>query len=181
MHPNIDEALEIACRLLRRLWHPPKVPHPFPTVRDLALKWAHDIPTRHDQHGCPFPKDLISQAAELASTMAHADRSPVVVNRDAHLGNILASEREGWLLIDPKPLVGDRSFDAGYLLLDRLGQTPTSSAADKLVAELALGLGVDQKSVRGWAILRAVDNALWALDVRASPAADLAKAALLNA
>jgi len=61
------------------------------------------------------------------------------------------------------------------------GQTPTSTAADKLVGKLALGLGVDQRSVRSWAMLRAVENALWALDVRASPAADLAKAAALNA
>jgi streptomycin 6-kinase len=180
MHPNLDEALAITCRLLRRLWHPPKVPHPFQTVSDWAVKWAQEIPTRHNQHGCPFPNDLINQAAELASTLAHADGSPVVVNRDAHLGNILASEREGWLLIDPKPLVGDRSFDAGYLLLDRLGQTPTSAVADKLVGKLALGLDVDQRSIRSWAILRAVENALWALDVRASPAADLAKATVLN-
>jgi hypothetical protein len=42
-------------------------------------------------------------------------------------------------------------------------------------------LEVDATRVRGWAILRAVDNALWALDVRASPAADLAKAAVLDA
>jgi streptomycin 6-kinase len=180
MHPDLDEALEIACRLLRRLWRPPEVPHPFQTVCALAMKWAQEIPTRHNHHGRPFPNDLINQAAELAGTLAHADGSPVVVNRDAHLGNILASEREGWLLIDPKPLVGDRSFDAGYLLLDRLGQTPTPTAADKLVDKLALGLGVDQRGIRSWAILRAVENALWALDVRASPDADLAKAAVLS-
>jgi streptomycin 6-kinase len=180
MHPDVDEALEIACWLLRRLWHPPEMPHPFPLVRDLALQWAHEFPTRHDQHGCPFPHDLINKAAELASILAHADGSAVVVNRDAHLGNILASEREGWLLIDPKPLVGDPSFDAGYLLLDRLGETPTPTAADTLVSKLARGLGVDPKSVRSWAMLRAVENALWALDVSASPAADLAKAAALS-
>ena len=180
MHPNPDEAMEIAYRLLRRLWHAPKATHPFQTVCDLAMKWATEIPTRHNQHGYPFPNDLINQAAELAGALAHADGNPVVVNRDAHFGNVLASEREGWLVIDPKPLVGDRSFDAGYMLLDRLGHIPTRTAADELVGKLARGLGVDQRSVRSWAILRAVENALWALDVRASPAADLAKAAVLN-
>jgi streptomycin 6-kinase len=87
----------------------------------------------------PFPSPLIDNAVALASTLAHADGSQVVVNRDAHLGNILASEREGWLLIDPKPLVGDGSFDAGYLLLDRLGQASTSTATDRLVGQLASG------------------------------------------
>jgi len=46
LHPNLDEALEIACRLLRRLWYPPKMPHPFSTVCGLAMKWAQEIPTR---------------------------------------------------------------------------------------------------------------------------------------
>ena len=180
MHPDPDAALEIACRLLRRLWLPPKAPHRFRSVNDLAMEWARDIPARHIQHGCPFPSALIDNAVTLASTLAHADGRQVVVNRDAHLGNILASEREGWLLIDPKPLVGDGSFDAGYLLLDRLGQASTSTATDRLVGQLASGLGVDERRVRGWAILRAVENALWALDVKASADPHLAKATLLD-
>jgi streptomycin 6-kinase len=180
LHPDPDAALDIACRLLRRLWRPPKTPHPFQTVRDLAMTWAQELPARHRHHGCPFAQDLIIEAAALAGTLAQAEGPLVVVNRDAHLSNILASEREGWLLIDPKPLVGDPSFDAGYLLLDRLGLNPTAVIADRLIGALALGLGVEQSSVRAWAFVRAVDNALWALDIRTSPAADLARAAALK-
>src|SRR6266545_1966453 len=35
-HPDRDEAISIACRLLRRLWRPVPEPHPFPSVRGLA-------------------------------------------------------------------------------------------------------------------------------------------------
>lgn len=36
----------------------------------------------------------------------------VLLCTDLHAGNILAAEREPWLLIDPKPYVGDPTYDA---------------------------------------------------------------------
>jgi streptomycin 6-kinase len=34
----------------------------------------------------------------------------VLVNQDLHADNILRAEREPWLAIDPKPLLGEREF-----------------------------------------------------------------------
>jgi streptomycin 6-kinase len=34
---------------------------------------------------------------------------------DLHAGNVLATQREPWLVIDPKPFIGDPAFDAGCL------------------------------------------------------------------
>ena len=34
----------------------------------------------------------------------------VLVNQDLHGDNVIAAEREPWLLIDPKPLAGEREF-----------------------------------------------------------------------
>lgn len=180
-HPDSNQAVAIACRVLRRLWHPPKPNHRFSLVRDLALDWVDRIPASHRRHGSPFPPRLVEQAAILARELADGSDTPVVVNRDAHLGNILAAEREPWLLIDPKPLVGDGAFDAGYLLLDRLGDAPTPARAAKLVERIAEGLDAEPGRIQGWGLLRAVENALWTLDVHSSPEADLAKATALAA
>ncbi|MGH9612614.1 MAG: aminoglycoside phosphotransferase family protein [Bryobacteraceae bacterium] len=139
------------------------------------------IPASHRRHGSLFPPRLVEQAAILARELADGSDTPVVVNRDAHLGNILAAEREPWLLIDPKPLVGDGTFDAGYLLLDRLGDAPTPARAAELVERIAEGLDAEPGRIQGWGLLRAVENALWALDVHSSPEADLAKATALAA
>ena len=43
----------------------------------------------------------------------------MVVHQDFHGGNVLRAQREQWLVIDPKPLVGERAFDAASLLRDR--------------------------------------------------------------
>jgi streptomycin 6-kinase len=122
LHPDDGEMLDIACRLIRRLWRPPVPAHPFQRVRDVAAQWADELPAGHKRHGRPFPDRLVDRAAELARELARRDGNEVVVNRDAHVGNILSAEREPWLLIDPKPLVGDRSFDAGYLA-DSVGRS----------------------------------------------------------
>lgn len=178
-HPDQGERLAIACKVIRRLWRPPPPAHQFRSVGDLATEWAASFPESHARHGRPFPPRLIEAAAELARTLARSQGEELVVNRDAHAGNILSASREPWLLIDPKPLVGEGAFDGGYLLLDQLGAEPTSKLAGELVEKIADGLGVRSARVRAWAFLRAVENALWSLDVNASAEADLAKAAVV--
>jgi streptomycin 6-kinase len=179
-----DQAISVACHVLRRLWKPPAPDHRFSFVRDLAARWAERILADHDRCGKSFPATLIDQAAGLARDFADREgngdgEESVVVNRDAHLGNILAAEREPWLLIDPKPLVGPPVFDAGYLLLDLLGDHPTPAAAHQLIDTLTERLGVSSADVRGWALLRAVENALWSREVGTDPAPHLTKAAAL--
>jgi streptomycin 6-kinase len=59
---------------------------------------------------------------EAISIVCRLAREEVIVNWDLHLQNVLSAEREPWLLIDPKPLVGDPAFDAGHLQMDPWGE-----------------------------------------------------------
>ena len=170
-----DEALGIACSLLRRLWRPPAPGHRFLLVRHVAAQWADAIEAQI-RHGGPFPRSLMTHALNSAHALLKSTGPEVVVNRDAHLGNVLAAEREPWLLIDPKPLVGEPAFDAGYLVLERLGDSPLGSQAFALLEKAAQALGVEQERVRQWVLVRAVENALWTLKVGASPQGYLAAA-----
>jgi len=150
--PDRARAFDIACGLLHRLRHAPPKDHRFPLLRDLAAAWA----TNFSKIGrMPF-----TQAAIRARELGAWRGEEAVVNRDAHLGNVLSASREPWLLIDPKPVVGDPAFDGAFLLLRNLNaQTPG------LVQRIAQGLAVDADRLRGWAYLRAVDNILWATDL----------------
>ena len=49
------------------------------------------------------------------------DVAEVVLATDLHAGNVLQAERQPWLVIDPKPFVGDPAFDATPLWLRRVG------------------------------------------------------------
>lgn len=194
----LDEVVAVATGVLRRLRRVPSgdlshpapqppgsvVAEPFPLVRDLASRWARELPVAYRRLAPALPAhaaELFAAAAERCTELATPDGPDVLVNRDAHTGNLL-SGRGGtdWLLIDPKPVVGDAAFDAGHLLWDLLRYDPSPARADHLVARIAAGLDVDPARVRGWALVRAVGNLTWAVDAsEADPY--LRGAAALNA
>lgn len=201
----LDEVVDVAAGLLRRLRrvptgdlsHPAPRPagdgtpatatEPFPLVRDLALRWARELPEAYRQltaaptggdpaavrttGGDPatvrtaeLPAALFDEAAELCVAFAEPDGADVLVNRDAHTGNVLSGRGgSAWLLIDPKPVVGDAAFDAGHLVWDLLRYEPTPARAARLVDRVAAGLAVDRARVRGWALIRTVQNLTWAV------------------
>ena len=180
-HPDLAEAIDIICSLLRRLRRPPGPAHPFPLVRELALRWANELPAMQTSYGHPSDRALVEDAAMLAAELAMPDGEELLVNRDAHCGNVIAAQREPWLLIDPKPLVGEPAFDAGWLLLELLSDEPTPAHAQRLLALLGAGLEVDPARLRGWAFVRAVDTALWLLECGDDPSSDFALAAAMAA
>jgi streptomycin 6-kinase len=84
-------------------------------------------------------------------------------------------------LIDPKPLVGDPAFDAGYLVADLAAPSPKRRDVDRIVSSLAAGLGVESGRVRAWALIRAVENIFWYQDLGQEPAVEMALAEALHA
>ena len=70
-------------------------------------------------------------------------------------------------------------LDAIDHLKQRRSDNDLNRSSDALVERIAQGLGIEAERARAWALLRAVDNALWSLNISASPAADLAKAIAL--
>jgi streptomycin 6-kinase len=70
-----------------------------------------------------------------------------------HAGNILRAGRQPWLVIDPKPFVGDPAYDATQHLFNcsaRLLSDP-----HRTICTFADLLGVDHERVRLWMFARA--------------------------
>jgi streptomycin 6-kinase len=90
---------------------------------------------------------------------------------DLHAGNVLAADREPWLVIDPKPFIGDPAYDAVQHMLncdERLATNP--AGLSRRMAEL---LGVDPERVRLWLFARCVQESLHDVTMR-DPARRLA-------
>jgi len=82
----------------------------------------------------------------------HCSRRGVVGN-GPDAGNILRPEREPWLVIDPKPFVGDPAYDVTQHLFNcdaRVRLDP-----DRAIRRLADLLGVDHERIRRWTFARA--------------------------
>jgi streptomycin 6-kinase len=155
------EAYPIAAGLLRRLHRPAPTEHCFKRLTDKARRWARKIPERYEKLGRPFERSLVDEAASLAEQFASCSGGvSVVLHQDLHGGNILRSTREPWLIIDPKPLVGDREFDIASLLRDRRHALMEDAKPietmqrrlDLFVDELSL----DRQRAKAWSLIHAL-------------------------
>jgi streptomycin 6-kinase len=84
----------------------------------------------------------------------------VLLHQDLHGDNVLAAEREPWLVVDPKPLLGEREFAlAPIVRSSELGHSKRDVLyrLDRLTAEL----GLDRERALGWAIGQTM---AWAAD-----------------
>lgn len=149
---GVDEAAVVSA-LVPRLQVDVAGDHPFPLLADEADRWAVDVPRRYEEAGRPFERRLLEEALDVYRTV---DRSASrLVNQDLHGANILAAEREPWLVIDPKPLVGERELEASGPLRNT---EDVSGWLDVLVE-----LGFERERARGWGIAH---NLAWAWDDR---------------
>jgi streptomycin 6-kinase len=108
--PEFDQDVVVAA-LLSRLWREPPHGHPFRPLQVMCDHWADAFERKIalSEHGLDsgLARDGI---ALLRSLPASAERN-VLLCTDLHAENVLAARREPWLVIDPKPYVGDPTYD----------------------------------------------------------------------
>lgn len=158
----VDEALVVAGGLLRRLAIPASVRlRPLST---LAVEIAHSLPERWTRYGQPMSHALLNQACDLA--LRHgATTANLLVNYDLHYDNILAGQREPWLAIDPKVVLGDPEFGIMQLFMNRLEEIEATGGLDRHFPRLVAAAELDETVARNWTLVRCVDYWLWGLSV----------------
>jgi streptomycin 6-kinase len=147
--PENEQDLVIA-GLLGRLWRTPSAPHPFRPLSDMLKYWRHLTLEAVEQ----WPDaGLVREGLWLFEKLPQTAPAEVLLATDLHAGNILRSERKHWLVIDPKPFVGDPAYDATQHLfncVERLQSDP-----DEMFHRMSNLLGVDHERVRLWTFARA--------------------------
>jgi streptomycin 6-kinase len=86
---------------------------------------------------------------------------------DFHHFNILSSER-GWLIIDPKGVIGPACYEVGPLLINPWGDL--SSMKDyrgmtkRRIDILRECLGFERERIREWGLAHAILSAWWSIE-----------------
>jgi streptomycin 6-kinase len=153
------EATSIAAGVLRRLWRPPPREHRFRALRNVAARWAEELARDWKALGKPFESELSEAAIQACLELPNETNDQVVLHQDFHGGNVLRAEREPWLAIDPKPLVGEPAFDAASLLRDRrwlLGSHDDARRIARRLDQLSEELFLDRERMRLWGIAHAL-------------------------
>ena len=106
---------------------------------------------------------LVREGLRVFEDLARPADDDVLLVTDLHAGNVLRARREPWLAIDPKPFVGDRSYDATQHLLNC--QERMRAAPEDTIARFADLLGVDAERVRLWMFARSAGERREGADV----------------
>jgi streptomycin 6-kinase len=158
-----ERALETLAGLLPRLWKPAGAP--FRPLREEVEWWLSYMPGEWERHGRPFEPELLDEAMATLQRLALTQGEQVLVHQDLHADNVLAAEREPWLVIDPKPLVGEREFGLASIVRSfELGHSEQEVVGR--LDQLTEWLGLDRERARGWAIGQTI---AWSFDSEFHP------------
>ncbi len=108
-------------------------------------------------------EQALSLGRDLVADPASIGR---IIHGDLHYFNVLAGDREPWLVIDPKPMSGDPHYEPAPMLWNRW---------DELADDVRTGLrrrfhtlvdaaGLVEERARDWVVVRMVINANWAVE-----------------
>lgn len=171
---------EVVAAVARRLWRPPselvdaEAAADFRPLSRMCRWWADQAQQRAEAGLSPLPADVVAHGLQLFRELpAQWDGEAVLLATDLHPGNVLSATGaagrgeaaapgtevlgQRWVLIDPKPYVGDPHYDLLQHMLndaDRLRARP-GAFADRM-AELT---GLDPARSRRWLFARCVQEA----------------------
>ncbi|HEU4514509.1 MAG TPA: aminoglycoside phosphotransferase family protein [Nocardioidaceae bacterium] len=159
------EACEIVAGLYRRL-HVPALPQ-LRTMTSYVERRNTGLAAMAKD--APMPRRLVEQALSLAAgLLSDAASTGRMIHGDLHYENVLAADREPWLVIDPKPMSGDPHYEVAPLLWNRWDEVVESGAVRDAVRRrfhtVVDTAELDEDRARDWVVVRALQDASWAVD-----------------
>ena len=140
--------------LLKRLWHEPFEANPFVAVSEMVPTWWESVSTLPDWQ--EYDAKLIDRAIGLSRDLIATEPCRVLLHGDFHPGNVLAAQREPWLVIDPKPLIGEPAFDLAQWIFNRTRDRKDPGDIKSLIEYAASDLNLDPNRIANWAFIKSV-------------------------
>lgn len=115
----------------------------------------------------PLNEKLVERVEASVKDFFVENHQPVLMHGDFHHYNILSSER-GWLVIDPKGVIGPACYEVGPLLLnpwpDLLSRSNYRQMTQRRIDILHERSGFERERIREWALAHAILSAWWSLE-----------------
>jgi streptomycin 6-kinase len=155
---SAEDALLVLVDLLPCLWKPAS--EPIGTLAQEAAHWQRSLPQSWERAAHPFERELLDAALRALETLPGSQGQLVLLHQDLHADNVLRAEREPWLVIDPKPLMGEREFGVAPIVRSyELGHG--EAAVLHRLDRVCRALGLDRERARRWTLAQAL---AWSFD-----------------
>lgn len=165
-----EEAIGAGAALLAELMRgvvPDTLPRLADAMRDYVEQGRARLPGQARALSALGVGDLVAGALDELEDLAGSDVGNSLLHGDFNPGNILRSAGEtGWMVVDPKPLVGDPAFDL-WPLISQIGDPFTAGdPVARLRSNLTIACsaaGQDPIRVARWGAARTGLNVSWYL------------------
>jgi streptomycin 6-kinase len=115
----------------------------------------------------PFNEKLVQRVEHSVKDFFVENLTPVLMHGDCHHYNILSSER-GWLVIDPKGVIGPACYEVGPFLInpwdDFLNRPDHRQLTRRRIAILHEHLGFEPERIREWGLAHAILSSWWSME-----------------
>ncbi|MFY9915688.1 MAG: aminoglycoside phosphotransferase family protein [Nocardioidaceae bacterium] len=159
------EACEIVAAFYARL-HVPALPQ-LRTVTSYVEEWLDALARL--PRDAPLPRRLVEQTLSVGRDLV-ADPASTgrITHGDLHYENVLAADREPWLVIDPKPMSGDPHYEPAPMLWNRWADLVAGGDVREGLRRrfhtLVDTAQLDEERARDWVVVRSIINAHWSIE-----------------
>lgn len=156
-----SQAVSIAASVMRQLWQASPANSLFPSLARWTIGLKKLRP--HFGGGCgPFPAALVDRAEKLRDELLADPVEPVLLHGDLHQENILSAP---WLAIDPKGVVGERTYEPTPFLYNNIPENIKSHELKALLArridQFAAELDLERSRLLAWGLVQCVLSGWW--------------------
>jgi streptomycin 6-kinase len=124
----------------------------------MADDWAVRAEARLAAEPGRLDAGLAREGMTMFRELSRTGPSEALLLTDLHADNVLSGQRHPWLLIDPKPYVGDPHYDVLQHLLNCNASLQANPIG--LLTEVADRAGLDAGRVAQWLFARCVQECL---------------------
>lgn len=156
-----DEATEIICDIAERLRALPLPRDSFPTIE----QWGEGFRRHRARSGHRLVSPaLIDEAEQTYFDLCRTQGERVLLHGDLHHYNILRDAVRGWLVIDPKGVIGEPPFELGAALRNPFDCRELTADPAQLMRRVGLmsrRLGYAPERVLRWHFAQGLLSVVW--------------------
>jgi streptomycin 6-kinase len=164
-----EEATHIAADVMQKIWRPVEQNPGFRNFIQL-FDWFDGLKKlrpRFNGGTGPFNAKLLVRVEGSVKDFFIENHQPVLMHGDFHHFNILSSER-GWVIIDPKGVIGPAGYEVGPFLINPWGDLVSGKNYRQITRRridiLHERLGFERERIREWGLAHAILSAWWSVE-----------------
>jgi streptomycin 6-kinase len=160
-----EEAAHIVCDVIEKLHTRPAPPGEWKTLERLGLGFDRyrKGPRRHRL----LTRDLVDRAEAAFLSLCASQSERFLLHGDLHHMNILKDDARGWLMIDPKGVIGELAYETASVLhnpIPHFEMIADPKIMERRVRILTDRLHLEPDRILRWCFAKGILGHLWTIE-----------------